>query len=157
MKDRLKPPKKSYVYEAPLMYVGVFYFLLLAWTAICVYLIGAKALNADWPIGQLAMIGFVIAYTWYWCLAISYRIAVNEQGKIELRSFRRVLRLEPTDITIVEGPRLSFIPTVFLRFRLAREKAYLFSVISSSDLTKILNVMRRNNSNLTFKGLVLNV
>jgi len=154
MKTKLKSPKKrSYIYEAPVAFVVVFYALIAAWSGVSVYLIGTKALVANWPLGQLAMVGFVIAYTWYWCLGISYRIEVSEDGGIELRSFRRVLRLDPGDVTVVEGPRLSFIPTVFVRFRLAREKAYLFCVITSGDLTEVLRLMHRNNRDLSFKGL----
>jgi hypothetical protein len=153
MKNKLKAPKKFYVYEAPAAFVIVFYGIIAAWSGVSVYLIGTKALSANWPVGQLAMVGFIIAYTWYWCLGISYRIEVSEEGGIELKSLRRVLRLEPGDVTVVEGPRLSFIPTVFVRFRLAREKAYLFCVISSSDLSEVLRSMHRNNRDLAFKGL----
>jgi hypothetical protein len=153
MKAKLKAPKKSYVYEAPPAFVLVFYGLLAIWSVVSVYLIGTKALVANWPVGQLAMVGFVIAYTWYWCLGISYRIEVDERGSIELKSFRRVLRLNPADVTVVEGPRLSFIPTVFVRFRLSREKAYLFCVISSGEFSQVLRSMYRNNRDLSFKGL----
>ena len=153
MRNKLKKPRKSYVYEAPAVFVIVFYSMIAAWSVVSVYLIGTKALSANWPVGQLAMVGFIIAYTWYWCLGISYRIEVGENGDIELKSFRRVLRLAPGDVTVVEGPRLSFIPTVFVRFRLAREKAYLFCVISNGDLSEVLRSMHRNNRDLSFKGL----
>jgi hypothetical protein len=153
MKHKLKAPGKSCVYEAPSAFVIVFYGMIAAWSGISVYLIGSKALSANWPTGQLAMVGFIIAYTWYWCLGISYRIEVSENGGIELKSLRRVLRLEPGDVTVVEGPRLSFIPTVFVRFRLAREKAYLFCVISNRELSEVLRSMHRNNRDLSFKGL----
>ncbi len=153
MKNKLKAPKKLYIYEAPVAFVVVFYGLIAAWSGVSVYLIGTKALSANWPVGQLLMVGFIIAYTWYWCLGISYRIEVSETGGIKLKSLRRVLRLEPDDITVVEGPRLSFIPTVFVRFRLAREKAYLFCVISSGELSEVLRSMHRNNRDLAFKGL----
>jgi hypothetical protein len=153
MKNKLKKSSKSYIYEAPAVFVIVFYVMIAAWSGVSVYLIGTKALSANWPVGQLAMVGFIIAYTWYWCLGISYRIEVSEKGRIELKSFRRVLRLEPDDVTVVEGPRLSFIPTVFVRFRLAREKAYLFCVISSVELSEVLRSMHRNNQDLSFKGL----
>lgn len=152
MKKKLKAPEKACIYQAPALFVKVFYGLLIAWTVVSVYLIGTKAMVAEWPVGQLAMVGFVIAYTWYWCLGISYRVVVSDAGKIELRSFRRVLNLEPSEIIAVESPKISIVPTVFIRFRLSRERAYMFCVISSADLSKVFQVMHRNNSELVFKG-----
>lgn len=152
MRNKLKAPAKTCTYEAPPAFVIVFYGLLVAWSVVSVYLIGTKALVAEWPVGQLAMVGFVIAYTWYWCLGISYRVVVNDAGKIELRSFRRVLNLEPSDVIAVESPKISIVPTVFIRFRLSRERAYMFCVISSADLSKVFQVMHKNNSELLFKG-----
>lgn len=152
MKNRLKPPDKSCVYEAPQAFVMVFYGLLVAWSVVSIYLIGTKAIIARWPVGQLAMIGFVIAYTWYWCLGISYRISVSESGNIELKSFRRVLELDPSEVLAVESPKVSLIPTVFIRFRLPRERAYIFSMISSADLSRVFRMMHKNNRELLFKG-----
>lgn len=152
MKKGLKAPDKSFIYEAPWMFVKVFYGLLIAWTVVSVYLIGTKNIVAGWPAGQLAMVGFVIAYTWYWCLGISYRIVIGESGNIELKSFRRVLKLDPAEIIAVESPKISIIPTVFVRFRLSRERAYMFCVISSGDLSRVFKAMHRNNKELVFKG-----
>ena len=154
MKDRSRTPDRTAcVYEAPAGFVFVFYGLLIAWSVVSIYLIGSKALIAGWPAGQLAMVGFVIAYTWYWCLGIFYRVVVNEKGDIQLKSFRRVLNLEPSDVIAVESPKLSLIPTVFVRFRLSRERAYLFGLTSSLDLSRVFKVMHRNNRALLFKGL----
>lgn len=153
MKKKLKASGNVSVYEAPPFFVMGFYGLLIAWSVVSVYLIGTKALVARWPAGQLAMVGFVIAYTWYWCLGISYRIVVNNSGKIELKSFRRVLNLDPSDVIAVESPKLSLIPTVFFRFRLARERAYMFGVSNSPDLSRVFRVMHKNNHALLFKGL----
>ena len=86
-----KLPARDYQYRAPIVFVGLFYVLLLVWTVVCVVLIGSKTLSAGWPLFQLFMIAFVLGYTWFFSLGISYRIAINEKGAIELTSFRRVL------------------------------------------------------------------
>ena len=155
MKKRHKPRKKQYEYEAPGFYVWGFYAVLAVWTVVSVYLLATKAANARWAVGQLCMIGFVLAYTWYWSLAISYRVTVSDEGDIEFKSFRRVLRLRPENINLIEGPRFSLIPTVFLRFRLAREKAYLFCVITDEELGAVLRAMMRNNRDMKVKGVGL--
>ena len=148
-------PKKKCVYEAPTAFVLGFYGLIVVWSCVSTYLIVTKAIAGSWPVVQLFMIGFVVAYTWYWCLGISYRITVTESGGIELRSFRKVLRLEASEVRAVEAPKLSVIPTVFIRFRLAvRVRAYMFCVISNSDFSNVLQTMRMNNNGLVFKGLV---
>ncbi len=140
------------VYLAPQSFVFTFYGLLIAWTLISLSLIGFKAISAQWPVGQLVMIGFVISYTWYWCLGIAYRIVVSDTGDIELKSLRGIQHLKPTDVYAVESPRIYFIPTVFVRFRLARGRAYMFSLINSVDLSEVFRAMHENNKDLHFKG-----
>lgn len=142
----------SSVYLAPQSFVRTFYGLLIAWTVISVSLIGVKAISAPWPVGQLVMIGFVISYTWYWCLGIAYRIVISGTGDIELKSLRGIQHLKPSDVYAVESPRMYLIPTVFVRFRLARGRAYMFSKINSVDLSKVFRVMHENNKDLHFKG-----
>ena len=148
-----KISKKDYRYQAPIFFVGLFYAALLIWTALCVWLIGSKTIVAGWPLGQLLMIGFVLAYTWYFSLGISYRIRTESDGQIELSSFRRVIRVNAKMITLVEGPRLAVLPYGFIRFRLEREKAYLFCCITDDELQQILKAIRKSNSEMKFKGL----
>jgi hypothetical protein len=148
-----KISKKDYRYQAPIIFVGLFYAALLIWTALCVWLIGSKTIVAGWPLGQLLMIGFVLAYTWYFSLGISYRIRTESDGQIELSSFRRVIRVNAKMITLVEGPRLAVLPYGFIRFRLEREKAYLFCCITDDELQQILKAIRKSNSEMKFKGL----
>ena len=150
-KDRI--PNKEYVYHAPIIFVGLFYVLLLVWTAVCVVLIGSKTLSAGWPLFQLLMIAFVLGYTWYFSLGIAYRISVNRKGTVELTSFRRVLHVKVDAISLVEGPRLALIPYSFIRFRLEREKAYLFCRITDDELQQVLKKMRSANREMKFKGL----
>jgi hypothetical protein len=146
-------PKKEYAYQAPAVFVGSFYALLVAWTVVCVVLIGSKTLSAGWPLFQLLMIAFVLAYTWYFSLGIAYKIFINERADIELSSFRRVLRLKAEDISQVEGPRLALMPYSFIRFRLEREKAYLFCCITDETLQRIIKKMRAANAEIKFKGV----
>lgn len=148
-----KTPKRTYFYQASVIFVGLFYLALLVWTALCVWLIGSKTIDVGWPLGQLLMIGFVLAYTWYFSLGISYKIRTESDGQIELTSFRRVIQVDAKAITLVEGPRLAILPYGFIRFRLEREKAYLFFCITDDELQQILKVMRKSNSEMKFKGL----
>jgi hypothetical protein len=148
-----KFPKKDYLYQAPVIFVGLFYLLLLLWTVVCVVMIGSKTLSAGWPLFQLLMIAFVLGYTWFFSLGISYRIYINEKGMTELTSFRRVLSVKADAISVVEGPRLAFIPYSFIRFRLEREKAYLFCRITDNELQQVLKKMRLTNREIKFKGV----
>jgi hypothetical protein len=148
-----KFPKKDCLYQAPPLFVGFFYVLLLVWTAVCVGLIGSKTLSAGWPLFQLFMIAFVLGYTWFFSLGISYRICIDEKGTIEFTSFRRVLSVKADAVSLVEGPRLAFMPYSFIRFRLAREKAYLFCRITDDELQRVLKKLRLTNREMKFKGV----
>ena len=117
------------------------------------WLIGSKTLSAGWPLGQLLMIGFVLAYTWYFSLGISYAISIETDGMIKMSSVRRVLSLHARDISLVEGPRLAVIPYSFIRFRMPREKAYLFSCITNDEIQRILKIMQKNNPEIKIKGV----
>ncbi len=148
-----KLPKKDYLYQAPIIFVGLFYMLLLVWTVVCVVMIGSKTLRAGWPLFQLLMIAFVLGYTWFFSLGISYRVSINEKGTIEFTSFRRVLSFKADAVSLVEGPRLAFMPYSFIRFRLEREKAYLFCRITDDQLQQVLKKMRLTNREMKFKGV----
>jgi hypothetical protein len=148
-----KFPKKEYFYQAPVIFVGLFYLLLLVWTAVCVVLIGSKTISAGWPVFQLLMIAFVLGYTWFFSVSISYRVYIDETGTIELTSFRRVLSVKADAISLVEGPRLALMPYSFIRFRLEREKAYLFCRITDDELQQVLKKMRLANREMKLKGV----
>ena len=138
-------------YQAPLAYVGIFYALLVAWTVICVFKLGSRAIfGGAGDTGQWLMIAFVIAYTWYFSVKINYRVSVDENGDIELTSFKQVVRVNARDIPLVEGPRL---PIGFVRFRLAREKAYLFCLVKDEELRKVLQRVRSVHPEIQFKLL----
>src|SRR4030042_4051848 len=142
-------PARTYIYRAPSIYVGLFYLVLLAWTVISVFIMGAKG----WiNLFQLFMVAFIFVMTWYFSLGISYKGEINDEGKLELTSFRRVIRIHSTKIAIVEGP---YLPLGFIRFRLEREKAYLFGVPRNRDLQQVLAVIRQTNPDIRFKNITL--
>ena len=143
-------PTKTFAYRAPLIYVVLFYLILLVWTVISVSIMGAKGW-INWL--QFFMVAFIFVMTWYFSLGISYKVEINDEGKLELTSFRRVIRIHSTKIVMVEGP---YLPIGFIRFRLEREKAYLFGVPRNKDLQEVLSVIRKTNPDIRFKNLTLN-
>ncbi len=153
MKKKAGSPQKYEPYQAPVFFVGLFYVLLLVWTVVCVVMIGSKAIQAGWPLFQLFMIAFVLGYTWYFSLGISYKLLAVDGREIELTSFRRVIRVNAEKVAMVEGPRFAIIPYGFIRFRLEREKAYLFCCITDSMLRKNLLRLRSSNPEMKFRGL----
>ena len=136
-----------------MVFVGLFYALLVVWTAVCVILIGSKTIKAGWPVGQLLVIAFVVVYTWYFSLGIAYRIELDENGDIRFKSCRRELTVNARNIAFVEGPRLAILPYGFIRFRLEREKAYLFCRITDKDLQRLLKAISRINPGVKLKGV----
>jgi hypothetical protein len=138
------------VYRAPIMFVATFYFLLAVWSLVCVSLIALKASQWGWAnLSTLFMMAFILVYTWYFSVAISYQITVRGDGWIQLTSFRRTIEADAGKIRLVEGPRL---PVGFLRLRLEREKAYIFCVISDEAFIKIVSLIRAANPDARFKG-----
>jgi hypothetical protein len=141
---------KIYIYRAPTIYVALFYLILLAWTVISVLYMGTKGW-VSWF--QLFMVAFIFVMTWYFSMGISYKVEINDDGKLELVSFRRLIRIHSTKIVMVEGPHL---PLGFIRFRLEREKAYLFGIPKNRDLQQILSIILKTNPDIRFKNLPLN-
>ena len=138
-------------YQAPMIYMGVFYAMLVAWTIICILLIGFKVTQSEWSnLFQLFMFAFIIAMTWYFSMGISYRVNVEEDGTVQLTSFRKVLKVHSQKMELIEGPRL---PIGFIRFRLEREKAYLFGVAKNREFQKVLLAIWKANPDIKFKNL----
>ena len=142
-------PARTYIYRAPMIYVALFYLVLLAWTVISVFIMGAKGW-INWT--QLFMVAFIFVMTWYFSLGISYKVEINDDGKLELFSFRRLISTHSTKIAVVEGP---YLPLGFIRFRLEREKAYLFGIPRNRDLQQVLSVIRKTNPDIRFKNIKL--
>ncbi len=127
--------------------------ILLVWTGICLFLIGSVEYHIGWPLARILMIAFVMVYAWYFSLAISYKIGISETGDIELTSFRRLVRVNAEVIGMAEGPKWAIIPYGFVRFRLEREKAYLFCRITDADFEKFMQILKTANPDITLKGL----
>lgn len=146
-----KTPSKSFVYKAPALFVGIFYLLLAAWVVVCLVFLNS-IFNEFGLAGlyRLIMIGFILCYMCYFAAAISYKIEVWEEGDIRLTSFRRIIKTHAEEIPIVEGPHL---PVGFIRFRLEREKAYLFCLTHNAFLKTVLAAIKSANSDITFKRL----
>jgi hypothetical protein len=142
-------PAKTFVYRAPTIYVALFYLILLGWTVFCVSIMGTKGW-VNWF--QLFMVAFVFVMTWFFSLGISYKVEIKEDGKLELFSFRRLISTHSTKIAMVEGP---YLPLGFVRFRLEREKAYLFGIPKNRDLQEVLSVIRKTNPDIRFKNITL--
>ena len=150
--------KEAYFYHSPIIFMGIFYLVLLVWTGICLLLMGSIEFNfgefsLGWPLARMIMIAFVMVYTWYFSLAISYKIAITERGDIELTSFRRVVRVNVEVIGMVEGPKWAIMPYGFVRFRLEREKAYIFCCITDADFEQFMQIMKTANPEMTLKGV----
>ena len=151
MKKKPQILTEAQMYQAPMIYMVIFYTMLVAWTIICILLIGFKVSQSDWGNAiQLFMIAFIIAMTWYFSMGISYRVNLEEDGTLQLTSFRRILRIDSRKMELIEGPHL---PIGFIRFRLEREKAYLFCVVKNRELQKILLAIRKANPDIKFKNL----
>jgi hypothetical protein len=153
MKKRPQALTDTHGYQAPMIYVGIFYTALVAWTIICILFISLKVTQSQWGnLFQLFMIAFIIAMTWFFSMGISYRMNVEEDGTVQLTSFRRILKAHSRRIELIEGPRL---PIGFIRFRLEREKAYLFCVVKDKTLQQILSRIKQVNPDIKFKNLSL--
>jgi hypothetical protein len=153
MKKKPQTLTEAQRYQAPMIYMGIFYAMLVVWTIICILIIGFKVTQSEWGnLFQLFMIAFIIAMTWYFSMGISYRVNVEEDGTVQLTSFRRILRVHSRKMELIEGPHL---PIGFIRFRLEREKAYLFCVIKNKELQKILLAIRKANPDIKFKNITL--
>ena len=150
--------KEAYFYHSPIIFMGIFYLVMLVWTGICLLLMGSIQFNfgefsLGWPLARMIMIAFVMVYTWYFSLAISYKIGITELGDIELTSFRRMVRVNVEVIGMVEGPKWAIMPYGFVRFRLEREKAYIFCCITDADFGQFMQIMKTANPDMVLKGI----
>ena len=143
--------QKTYAYQAPSLYVFLFFLVISAWTIVSVLFFILKyeeTGKADFT--HLAIFTFILGMTWYFSLGISYRIEMEESGMIRLKSFRRVIQTRAQDIGFVQGPLL---PIGFLRLRLEREKAYVFCMANDEALGQVLACIRAKNPDTKFKSL----
>ncbi len=138
--------EKTRVFQAPALYVAVFYGLLVLWTLGTVPVIWKRfeqgVFRGDWLYG--AMIGFFYLFTWFWSLGLVFRISLDAEGKIELKSLRRTLVITAKQIRTIEGSRFSG-GFGFIRIKLPRESAYLFCHRRDGNLEEIIREIGRMN------------
>jgi hypothetical protein len=138
--------EKNRVFQAPALFMTVFYGLLLVWTVGTIPLIVLKFqqgwFRGDWL--YAAMIGFFYLFTWFWSLGLFYRIALDAEGRLEMRSLRRTLGISAKEVHLIEGSKFSG-GFGFIRMKLPRESAYLFCHRKNDDLEEIFREIRRIN------------
>jgi hypothetical protein len=141
-----KEKEKTRIFEAPAPFMAAFYGLLLIWTIGTVPLIVQKfqqgGFRGDWL--YASMIGFFYLFTWFWSLGLFYRIALDADGRIQMRSLRRTLEISAKQVHTIEGSRLSG-GFGFIRMKLPRESAYLFCHRRTGPIEEILREIRRMN------------
>lgn len=134
------------VFQAPALFMAVFYGLLLIWTVGTVPLIYQKFqqgwFRGDWL--YALMIGFFYLYTWFWSTGLFYSISLDSEGQVVLRSFRRRLEVSAKQVRTIEGSRFSG-GFGFIRFKLPRESGYLFCHRRNKELDAILGGIRKRN------------
>jgi len=138
--------KTTRVFQARALFVALFYGLLLLWTVGTLPLIYLKfkqgGFLGDWV--YAAMIGFFYIYTWFWSLGLFYRISLDNEGRVALRSLRRNLEVKANQIYTIEGSRFPG-RFGFMKLKLSRESGYLFCHGKNRELEEILLGIRKMN------------
>ena len=136
-------------YQAPGALVAAFYLLLIAWTAVSILFLAAKAARSELSDAlQWVMIAAIFGFTWYFSLGLFYRISLAADGSLHLKGVRRGLTVQPREIEIVEGP---YLPIGFVRFKSKKEKLYLLCQVRNADLQAILKRIAEINPDVQFK------
>ena len=142
--DEAKGPRQ--VFQAPMAYVVLFYGLLAVWTVWSVPVVYVKfreiGFQSVWI--YAAMVAFVYAYTWFWSLGIFYRISLDEEGRVILKSLRGERRVTVQQIAATEGSRLPG-GFGFVKLKLPRESGYLFCLRMDEGLKAVLEGIRKKN------------
>jgi hypothetical protein len=142
--DQAKESQQTF--KAPLVYVVLFYLLLLAWMVGSLPIVYDKfrtiGFQSVWI--YASMIAFVYAYTWYWSLGIFYRISLDGEGLVTMKSLRRELQVSVKQIARIEG---SFLPRGFgfVKLKLSRESGHLFCHTMTGELEAILKGIKKKN------------
>ncbi len=146
-----KTPSKTQTYQAPALFVSIFYLLLAAWVVMSALFL--NAVFADLGLAglyRLIIIAFILFYMCYLALAISYKIEVWDVGDIRLTSFRGTIKIHADEILKVEGP---YLPLGFIKVQLKLKKVYLFCLSNSAFLKSALLVISKANPHIPFKRL----
>jgi hypothetical protein len=128
-------------------YMVSFYLLLLAWTVGSLPLVWNKfqSLAASRTLVIYgAMVVFVYVYTWFWSLGIFYRIGMDSEGNVTMKSIRRELRVSARQISRAEGSRFphSF---GFIKLKLPKESGYIFCLRKDEAIERFLQGIKRQN------------
>jgi len=136
-------------YQAPGALVAGFYLLLIAWTAVSILFLTAKAARSELTDAlQWVMIAAIFGFTWYFSLGLFYRISLAADESLHLKGVRRGLTVHAREIDTVEGP---YLPIGFVRFRAGKERLYLLCQVRNADLQAILKRMGEINPHVQFK------
>ena len=149
------PGKEKHVtvYQAPTLYVAVFYSVLAGWTVIFVPLMIKKFMDAQISTPLFLLTAGLFSFSWYWSLGIFYKAVSDADGTMRLVGLRRSLHLNFRDIFMVEGPPAPMY-LGFIRFALKNEKAYMF-FYKRKSLTMILRAIQASNPDIQFKRISL--
>jgi hypothetical protein len=144
-------PSKSHIYQAPKLFVKIFYLLLSAWMVVCiVFLNSILARFGLAGLYRLFIIAAILFYMSYFAAAVSYKMEVWDEGNIRLTSLKRIINIHAEEIPVVEGP---YLPVGFIRFRLELKKVYLLCLTNDVSLKTALSVIKCANPNINLKNL----
>lgn len=133
-------------FQAPMGYVVLFYLLLLAWTVGSLPVIYGKfkttGFQSHWVYASI--IAFVYAYTWFWSLGLFYRISLDSNGLVTLKSLRRELQVSVKHISRIEGSRFPR-GFGFVKLKVPRETGYLFCLRLTGQLEALLRGILKAN------------
>jgi len=145
--------KKTVSYTAPAVFMVSFYIMLFLWTFLCVSFVFLKFDRISWSMGQwLIMLGIMLI-TWFFSSGIYYKISIDSEGNLELKSFRKAICVSAQDIHTAEGPPFGVSSIGFLRLKLPSEKAYIFCLFGNKVFREVISLMRKVNPSIHFKWL----
>jgi len=138
---------KTEEFSVQTAYVAAFYLLLMIWTAVSLPLVLRKLQTLSATANMVfygAMIAFVYVYTWFWSLGIFYRVSIDGEGGVAMKSLRRELTVSSLQISQVEGSRFpnSF---GFIKLKLPKERAYIFCLRKTGEMERVLAGMKKAN------------
>lgn len=136
----------KFEFKASRTFVTIFYALLFTWTVISVLLLISRFSQFNNLL--LGMMTFIIIMTCYWSLGIVYKIVLEEDNIVRMRSLRKDTIFRIDEFKKIEGPpsRISF---GFIRFRVDHDTIYSF-FDSSASLKNILRTVKNNNTDTYF-------
>jgi hypothetical protein len=136
--------ESAQAYQAPMGYVVLFYLLLLVWTVGTLPVVYLKfrtiGFQSVWI--YASMVGFVYAYTWFWTLGVFYRISLDGDGVVTLKSLRRELKVSAKQIASIEVSRFPG-GFGFVKLKVPRETGYLFCLKLTGGLAALFKGIRR--------------